>query len=150
MKIRELMENDNVVDAAERFRRKRTHDDRRTGYADAVEADIAAIIQPRWNKKFFHDILDDNIYHKEDDHLTRLYWSLPSPGEPLDPPNRIAHTIFVNNKDMIINMLKDQLRQLTELKAKYKGIFVFTNTIDEYIAVTDMLLSGFNKYATDH
>jgi hypothetical protein len=145
MKIRKLLEN-NVVDAAERFRRRRTHDERRTGYGEAVEADIASIIQPRWSKKYYHDLLDQNTYHKEDDYITRLYWSLPEPGEPMEPQNRIAHTILMNNKDAILGMLEDQLRQLTDLKAKYKGIFIFTNMVDEYITVTDMLLSGFEKY----
>ena len=147
MKVRDLLEN-NIVDAAERFRQRRTHDDRKTGYDDAVLADISHIIQPRWSKRFYHDILEQNQYHSEDDYLTRLYWSLPTPNEPMEPANRIAHTIFANNKDTIMNMLKDQLNQLADLKKKYKGLFIFTNTIDEYITVTDMLLNGFLKYSS--
>lgn len=148
MKIQELLEN-NVVDAVERFR-SRVHDSktdkRSTGYEDAVMADISAIIQPRWSKRFFNEQIDTNSYHKEDDYLTRIYYNLPYDDEELSPENRIAYTIFINNKDMIFDMLNKQREELVALKKKYNGIFIYTNLIDDYITTTDLLDQGFHKY----
>lgn len=151
MKIQELLEN-NVVDAAERFRnriRDSKKDTRSTGYEDAVLADISKITQPRWSKKFYHPSLDENNYHREDDYLTRLYFSLPFPDEEMTPERRIAYTIFINNKDYILNMLSQQTKELEQLKAKYKGLFIFTKLIDDYIVMTDMLYNNFADYTLE-
>lgn len=151
MKVQELLEN-NVVDAAERFRnriRDSKKDSRSTGYEDAVLADISKITQPRWSKKFQHPLIDENLYHREDDYLTRLYFSLPFPDEEITPMRRIAYTIFINNKEYILNMLKQQIIELQELKAKYKGLFIFTKLIDDYITITDMLYNNFADYTLE-
>lgn len=145
MKVAQIMEN-NVINASDRFTTRRTRDNRKTGHMDSVIADIEEYLKPRWNQKFYHDILDVSEYNKDEDYLTRLYWNLPTPGEPMESENRIAHTLVMNNKQLILNTLETEREHLGKLMAKYGGLLIFANIVHEYITINDLLLQGFKDY----
>lgn len=149
MKIKELLrENNNVIQAAERFRKKpQVVDKRNSGMYDHVYGEISNALQWRWNKKFFHTILDQ-ASHAEDDYVTRLYLHLPLDNEEWSSANKIAYTLFQNNKDLILKSLEQEREVLNQLHQKYKGVIIFTKVINDYIVACDMLLDGLSHFSS--
>jgi len=149
MLIRDLLhEQDNVINAAERFRKKDRDQSKASSdnrLSNAVLTAISDIIQPRWNTKYSHELIRKK-FNNDFDYIEQLWNALPYPNEEMSPFNRIAHTIFMNYKDEIMKQLHEQLEQLEHLHAKFKGVIVFQRIISDYIAMNEMLINGFEDY----